>query len=296
MPREERTLVQVAEIGLTDEYTDSQIYERLSRRTKNASFAEGLRELAAAENRHYEFWHKYAPESKPEVSKLKIYWILFLKTIFGVTFTVRYLERHEGDVINAYKSVRHMIPEGDMKAFDEMLADEEGHESTLSKRIEGSTIRYISFIVLGLADALVEVTGIHAGSLGIYNKTELAGLAGIIAGAAASLAMASAAYAQAKQGFQGSAKASAVYTGISYFVTAVILATPYFLTGNMVNALASSLTLAVVIITFTTYYSSVISNKPFMRDFLEILGIMFGVTAALYVFGFIIRLTTGIGV
>jgi VIT1/CCC1 family predicted Fe2+/Mn2+ transporter len=285
----ERSLSDVAKIGLTDEYMDSLIYDKLAKRTGNAAFADSLRELAAAEQRHYEFWRRYAPEAKPAVSRIKIYWILFLKTVFGVTFTVRYLERHEGDVISAYKSVRNLIPEGDMKSFDEMLADEEGHESSLSRRIEGSTIRYISFVVLGLADALVEVTGIHAGSLGIYNKTELAGLAGIIAGAAASLAMASAAFAQAKQGFQGSARASAVYTGISYFVTAVILATPYFLTSNMVSALATSLTLAVVIVTFATYYSSVISNKPFMRDFAEIIGILFGVTVALYLFGLAIR-------
>jgi len=150
--------------------------------------------------------------------------------------------------------------------------------------------------VLGLADALVEITGIHAGSLGIYNKTEIAGLAGIIAGAAASLAMASAAFAQAKQGFQGSARLSAVYTGVSYFITAVILASPYFLTGSMVYALAASLTLAVVILALTTYYSTVISIKPFARDFLVILGIMFGVTVILYLFGYIVRIETGITV
>ena len=279
---------------MTDEYTDHLVYDKLSRRTKNESMAEPLRQLAAAELRHYEYWLKYAPDEKPKVSNFKINWILFLETIFGVTFTVRYLDRHEGDVIKQYKSVRHLIPEGDTKAYDEMLVDEVDHEAYFSKMIEGSTIRYISFVVLGLADALVEVTGIHAGSLGIYHKTELAGLAGIIAGAAASLAMASAAYAQAKQGFQGSAKASALYTGISYFLTAVILATPYFLTGSMVYALAASLTLAVVIITCATYYSSVISSKPFARDFLEILGIMLGVTLALYVFGDFIGLTTGI--
>jgi len=292
--REESPLSHVAKIGQTDEYTDATIYEELAKRIKNEAFAETLRQLAAAEHKHYEFWRKYAPDVKISVSKLQIYWVLFLEAVFGVTFTVRYLERHEGDVIKAYKSVRHLIPESDRGPFEDMLADEISHEAGFSQRIEGATIRYISFVVLGLADALVEVTGIHAGSLGIYNRTELAGLAGVIAGAAASLAMASAAYAQAKQGFHGSAKLSAIYTGISYFVTAVVLATPYFLTSSMVLALASSLTLAVVVVTFATFYSSVISGKPFARDFFEILAIMFGVTVALYAFGFFIRVTTGI--
>ena len=123
-----------------------------------------------------------------------------------------------------------------------------------------------------------------------YDKTEIAGLAGVIAGAAASLAMASAAYAQAKQGgFEGSARLSAIYTGVSYFLTAITLATPYFLTKNMVVALSSSLSLAVAILAITTWYSVVIQQKTFFRDFLEILLILFGATIALYLFGYVIH-------
>jgi len=70
------------------------------------------------------------------------------------------------------------------------------------EQMQGQYLKYISFVILGLADAIVEISGIHAGSLGIYHSTEITGLAGIVAGAAASIAMASAAYAQAKQGFQ----------------------------------------------------------------------------------------------
>ena len=288
-------LVRAAEAGLADEFTDRTLYERLSESVKKRpDFAATLKQFAAMENRHYDFWRKYVPDAKPKVSSRTIYWTLFLKTIFGITFTIRYLGRHERDGIETYKSVAHLIPEEDKQAFDEMMADEEEHESALSSRIETSAVRYISFIVLGLADALVEITGIHAGSLGIYNKTEIAGLAGIVAGAAASLSMASAAFAQAKQGFQGSARMSAVYTGVSYFITAVFLATPYFLTKNMVVALGSSLVVAVAIIAASTYYSSIITSKPFARDFLEILGIMLGVTIALYFFGYVIHVATGI--
>ena len=139
-----------------------------------------------------------------------------------------------------------MIPPEDKATFEEMVEDEKEHERKLASDVEGSYIKYISFIVLGLADALVEIAGIHAGSLGIYNSTLITGLAGIIAGAAASIAMASAAYAQAKQGFQGSAGLSAFYTGISYFVSAVILATPYFLTEDKYLAIFSSLVLGII--------------------------------------------------
>ena len=281
-------------MGLSDEFTDHKLYDRLSLTVKGDSpFSEILKSLSSTEHRHYEFWRKYAPDQEPKVSSLAISWVLLLRMLFGLTFAVRYLDRHEAKVVKRYKSVAHLIPESDRTSFDEMLKDEEEHEREFGRKIESSVIRYISFVVLGLADALVEITGIHAGSLGIYNITEYAGLAGIVAGAAASLAMASAAFAQAKQGFQGSARLSAAYTGISYFITAVILATPYFIFASMVYALTVSLLLAVLIITFVSYYSSIISGKPFTRDYLEILGIMFGVTLALYVFGYVVGITTG---
>jgi len=290
-------LARVARVGMSDEFADFTLYERLSKSVKTeSSLAEALRQLSATERRHYEFWKRYVPGEKPSFSRLKLFLLLLLERVLGLTFAVRYLERHESEVIKLYKSVASLIPQEDKGAFEEMLGDEEEHEKQFSVRVESSSIRYISFVVLGLADALVEITGIHAGSLGIYNSTEIAGLAGVIAGGAASLAMASAAYAQAKQGFQGSARLSAIYTGVSYFVTAVVLASPYFLTRIMVSALTVSLLFAVVILAFTIYYSSVISGKLFGKDFAEILLIMFGVTLVLFIFGYVIRIETGITV
>jgi len=288
-------LSRIAKTRMSHEFTDAKLYERLSKTVSSASpFAGVLMQLSATEHRHCEFWKKYAPEEEPKMDRLKLYWILLLRRVLGLTFASRLLDRHESSVVKEYRALAGLIPEADKAAFEEMVADEQEHEKEFAQKIESSAIRYISFVVLGLADALVEITGIHAGSLGIYNLTEYAGLAGVTAGAAASLAMASAAFAQAKQGFQGSAKLSAVYTGISYFITAIILAAPYFLTPSMIYALGTSLFLAVVILALISYYSTVISGKPFLRDFLEMLLIMFGVTVALYLFGHFIRVSTGI--
>ena len=267
-----------------DEYADYAVYKKLSESSleKNKAFKKTLARLAKMEYRHYVFWSKYCPERKVGASTLKVNLIVFLRFLLGVTFAVKYLERTEAKVIKKYRAMSHRIPSKDMRAFRQMIADEEEHERDFYERFDEPHIKYISFIVLGLADALVEIAGIHAGSLGIYNSTELAGLAGIVAGAAASIAMASAAYAQAKAGFEGSATMSAVYTGISYFVTAVILATPYFLTKIMLNALFTSLALAVLLIAFISFYGSVISGGIFRKDFIEVTAIMFGAAA----FGF----------
>jgi vacuolar iron transporter family protein len=242
--------------------------------------------------KHYNFWKKYCEDKTSEikVSRLIVSYVLFIRFVLGTSFAIKYLEKKERDTIKRYDSISHLIPSEDLPAFNEMVADEKEHERNLAKEVEGGYLKYISFIVLGLADALVEIAGIHAGSLGIYNSTLITGLAGVIAGAAASIAMASAAFAQAKQGFQGSAGLSAFYTGFSYFINAVILATPYFLTSNKYLAITVSLIIGILIIAFISYYNSVLSDEGFIRDFLQLAGIMLGATAALYIIGYLVRI------
>jgi VIT1/CCC1 family predicted Fe2+/Mn2+ transporter len=279
-------LQKVARVRMSDEWSDFTLYDRLAKTVgADSPFAGVLKTLSTTEHGHYEFWKKYVPDEQPKLAKLKLYWILFLRRFFGLTFATRYLDRHEAKVVVEYRGLAELIPESDRAAFDAMVADEKEHEKAFALKVESSAVRYISFVVLGLADALVEISGIHAGWLGLFDKTEIAGLAGVIAGGAASLAMASAAFAQAKQGFQGSARLSAVYTGVSYFVTAVILATPYFLTTNMLLALFSSLSLAVVLLAISTWYSIVIQQKFFLRDFVEILAILFATTIVVFALG-----------
>jgi VIT1/CCC1 family predicted Fe2+/Mn2+ transporter len=274
-----------------DELTDYTVYSRLARRGK-PQFRESIQKISEMEMKHYNFWKKYNPEevAKINVSDIVVRFVMTLRLILGSSFAIKYLEKKERDTIKKYGSLEHLIPPEDKAAFDEMVADEKFHERDLAKSVEGSYLKYISFIVLGLADALVEIAGIHAGSLGIYNSTLITGLAGIIAGAAASIAMASAAFAQAKQGFEGSAGLSAMYTGISYFINAVILATPYFLTSDKYLALGFSLFLGICIIAFISYYNSILSEESFLRDFGELAGIMLGATAALYLIGMAVRL------
>jgi len=290
------TLADFAYESAVDEFTDYVVYKKMSGLgfEKRHRFSGTLKKMSAMEYGHYRFWMKYCPDREIKVSNLKVYLIIFLRLLLGVTFAVKFLERNEMNTIRKYKDVARRIPQRDQAQFRRIIADEVEHENEFANRFDEPHVRYISFIVLGLADALVEIAGIHAGSLGIYNKTELAGLAGIIAGAAASIAMASAAYAQAKTGFKGSAARSAVYTGISYFFTALILATPYFLTDDMIYALTASLIFAVVLTAFISFYGAVISGGRFKKDFIEITSIILGATVALYLLGIAIGYFTGI--
>ncbi len=287
-------LSRVAVESVLDEYTDHTVYSTLARREKNPAFKRALEELAESERVHLEFWKKYTPYYVPHVGRLKLDIILFMRIFLGLTFTLKFLERHEDSVIRRYRSVAHLIPAGDKRQFESMLDDEEHHENYLMGEVHENRVKYISFVVLGLADAVVEISGIHAGSLGVFNRTELAGIAGVVAGMSASIAMASAAYAQAKQGFQGSAKWGATYTGVSYMVTAIFLALPYFLTASMVLALGTSITIGVVLVAMLTYYDTIISSRGFARQFGEMAGIILGASLALFLAGTVLRELFGI--
>jgi len=291
-------LAEFAYESAKDELTEYVTYKKLSELKigNKPELSKILMRLAEMEHRHYEFWKKFCPDRKVTVNKIKVSLMVFLRLFLGATFIVRLLERGEMDAIKKYQEIAPLAPAEDEEGFQRVIGDEKEHERELVGQIDEPQIKYISFIVLGLGDALVEISGIHAGSLGIYNSTKLAGLAGVIAGAAASVAMASAAYAQAKTGFKGSAGLSAIYTGASYFVTAVVLATPYFLTEIMINALLASVVAGILLIAFTSFYSSVIAGGVFRKDFTEVTSIMLGATVGLYILGSVIGYLTGLRV
>lgn len=289
-------LTEIAAEASRDEFTDYTVYMALSKREKNQKFREALKSLAETERAHYDFWRSYVPEQRMKVSRVRVYFVLLLRTILGLTFTLKFLERHEEAVIKRYREIAPSIPSTDSVRFEEIVGQEQQHENLLMGEIEEGRVKYMSFIVLGLADAVVEVAAIHAGSLGIYDRTELAGLAGVIAGMAASIAMASAAYAQAKQGFSGSARWPAIYTGVTYMLTATALALPYFLTKSMVAALIASLATGIILVAFITYYDTVVSGRLFRKQFTEITAIILGATVALYIVGVVIRNLLGISI
>lgn len=289
------SIYDIARKEARDEITDHTVYKKLSSIERDQKAKKVFSALATTELRHYNFWLRYCNGESINPDMLKVYLVIVFRYVIGAAFVIKYLEKNEASVVKEYKSISGIIPKKHRKEFDGMLLDEEHHEQAFADSIHSTNVRYISFIVLGLADALVEIAGIHAGSLGIYNSTILTGLAGIVAGAAASISMASAAYAQSRQGgFEGSSKRAAAYTGLSYFVSAVILASPYFITDQLVLALVSSLGLGVLIIAFVSWYNSVISGSAFKKDFLELTSVMFAATLALFAFGLVIRSLFGI--
>ncbi|GBC74252.1 hypothetical protein HRbin05_00287 [archaeon HR05] len=285
--------VEVAGYACRDEYTDYYIYNALASSSVIPKALKGrLALMAEQEYRHYEFWKRYTDRIiVVKEPKIKVLMMKFLALIMGITFVVRMLERHESSVIEGYKGLLHIMKdEDDRRMLEGIIDEEEKHESSLVENISEGRVKYLGFTVLGLSDALIEIAGIHAGTLGVYTDTFKAGLAGLIAGVAASIAMASAAYNQAKQTEGVKASSAATYTGIAYVVTALLLALPYFIVHDILEALLISLMISIAILAYIALYSHVLFNRNFFRELGETTGIIFGATIALYAFGELIRI------
>lgn len=139
---------------------------------------------------------------------------------------------------------------------------------------------YISAIVLGLSDALVELTGALAGFTIALRDNRLIALAGLTTGVAASLSMAASEF-LSREADPNSRHpyTAAIYTGIAYLITVTLLLLPYFLLDSPFMALGCCLVTAGCIITAFTYLVSQIRQKPFLPYCLQMLTISFSVSA-----------------
>jgi|BEDMetMinimDraft_2_1075160.scaffolds.fasta_scaffold00688_5 VIT1/CCC1 family predicted Fe2+/Mn2+ transporter len=269
-----------------DEYQDYVIYSSLAKREKNLEKREILERMSKQEHTHYLFWKEFLSENyEPKISKFTLYVVLLLKFFFGITFSLKYLERHEEKVIKEYEKLLNYISEEKKERLKAILEDEKSHERNLLSQLESSFVKYFGFVVLGLADAIVEISGVHAGFLGVTSSTIIAGVAGLVVGVSASIAMGSAAYIQAKQTMGMKPSTSAISTGISYLGAAALLATPYFLTEIMIIAFIASIIVAVILTSYFTFYSSVVFERKFIGEFLQNTALILATALASYLFG-----------
>ncbi|MFN4178973.1 MAG: VIT1/CCC1 transporter family protein [Armatimonadota bacterium] len=269
-----------------DEYTDFTIYTHLAKREKRDDFKQLLQKMAEQEFRHYEFWKSLSGrDCASEMPKWKLTLVTLSRILFGLTFTVKLLERHEEQVIEAYRQFIPKLPPDASARLSEILKDEEMHEKSLVSELNEGVVRYIGFIALGLADAVVEITGVHAGFLGATTTTLAAGVAGLIVGLSAAISMAAAAYIQAKHESVKNPIPSALATGIAYIAAVVLLAAPYFITHSNILAFVISVVLAFGLVVAFTFYSSVINESNFKREVVESTVVLFATALVSYLFG-----------
>jgi VIT1/CCC1 family predicted Fe2+/Mn2+ transporter len=277
-----------------EEITGARLYQSLSRVVKEKDNAKVLADIAVAEEAHYAFWKKLSGEDAP-LYRLRYLLFYLAARVLGLTFALKLMERGEKNASEGYAKVASLVP-----GAEKIGEDEEAHEQALIGMIEEERLAYIGSIVLGLNDALVELTGTLAGLTFAIQNGSIVAISGIITGIAAGFSMAASDYLSSKAEGNPNAVRSATYTGIAYLITVLLLVVPYLVfpqTGKWIYvSLAVTLVIAIVIIAGFNFYISVAKGLNFKSRFLEMAGISLGVAAFSFGVGLLVRLIFGVSV
>lgn len=266
-----------------NEITEHAVYMNLAKITKGKN-SEVLKRIADDELHHYNEWKKIA-NIEVQLNSFSVLKYSLVSKIFGLTFAIKAMEMGEKQAEAVYSELIDDLPEA-----KKILDDEVEHEKLLIAMIDEEKIGYIGSMVLGLNDALVELTGALAGFTFTLQNSRLIGAAGLITGIAASLSMSASEYLSQKSEKENKNPIRAsFYTGIAYIVTVLLLIMPYFVFENYYAALAVTLIDAVLVIVIFTFFVAVVKELSFKRMFLEILTISLGVAAVSFVIGWVTR-------
>ena len=216
-----------------------------------------------------------------------------LSRVIGVTFTIKLFEQGEETGIADLRTIEQELPEARA-----ILAEEEEHEKKLMELIDEERLHYIGSVVLGLNDAMVELTGTIAGLTFALANCRLVALSGLITGISATLSMAASNYLAQRAEGNGKALKSSLYTGVAYLLAVAVIILPYLLLPNSwyVAAFAIMLGSVILIILGFNYYTSVAQGTPFFKRFAEMALISLGVAALSFGIGLAAKALLGIQV
>lgn len=268
-----------------NEITEYHVYHKLSGLVKKEHNARVLQSIGDCELAHYQFLREITGEdvapNRPKV------WVFCLVARFlGLTFGLKLMEKGESEASAAYGDMS-----GAVTGLDRISREEGEHEEQLIGIIDDEKLKYVGSIVLGLNDALVELTGALAGFTLALGEIRLIALAGLITGIAGAFSMAASEYLSIKsEGEVLHPLRASLYTGVTYLFTVLFLILPYLVLDNPYLSLAFTLSNALLVILLFTGYVSVAQDIPFRKRFSEMAAISLGVAALTFGISYFVRL------
>ena len=266
-------------------------YLKLSEVIKDDHNAEILKNIAKEELKHYQTWKGYT-RTDTKANNLRVRFYYWLSKLLGLTFGIKLMELGEEKAQENYSTLIDLIPEAKT-----ILEEEEKHEDELLAMLDEESLKYAGSVVLGLNDALVELTGALAGLTFAFKDTKTIALAGLITGISASFSMAASEYLSSKSDEDEKVPLkSAIYTGIAYILTVAILILPYLIAKNYLVSLAWTIGNAILVIAVFNFYISVAKGLNFKKRFFEMSLISLGVALFSFIIGNLVNKAFGISV
>ena len=278
------------------EATEAEVYRRLAKMQEdpvNQSILEGI---ALEEERHEAVIAKMTGE-EVKADRAKVTRQIVLAKLFGFTFSVKMMEATEQDAAAEYRNL----------GLHDIAEEEEAHEQNMIGMLDEERLRYSGSVVLGMSDALVELTGALAGLTFALQDLNLVALAGLVTGIAAAFSMGASEYLSSRTEKKAeSAVKAAFFTWISYLLTVLLLVAPFLIfqadspefygLGPHVQALICTFAAGLLIVALFNFYLSVIEEVSFRSRFLEMTGILGMVSLISYGIGIALRGALGVDV
>ena len=278
------------------EATEAEVYRRLAKMQEdpvNQSILEGI---ALEEERHEAVIAKMTGE-EVKADRAKVTRQIVLARLFGFTFSVKMMEATEQDAAAEYRNL----------GLHDIAEEEEAHEQNMIGMLDEERLRYSGSVVLGMSDALVELTGALAGLTFALQDLNLVALAGLVTGIAAAFSMGASEYLSSRTEKKAeSAVKAAFFTWISYLLTVLLLVAPFLIfqadspefhgLGPHVQALMCTFAVGLLIVALFNFYLSVIEEVSFRSRFLEMTGILGMVSLISYGIGIALRGALGVDV
>lgn len=173
-----------------------EVYRRLAELEKDPVRRQTLVRIMHDERRHCAILKRrtgreMAPDPK------RVFWYVWIMRVLGPAFVVRQMELCEKGTEASYSLY------AEREEFIRIASEEKRHGEDLTNLAGGMRLSYMSSVVLGLNDALVEFTGALAGFTLALNEPRLVALTGSITGVAAALSMAASEYLSTKSDATG---------------------------------------------------------------------------------------------
>ena len=287
MELDKATLNQVLKFQ-QDEIDGYEIYKKLALLVKDKENSAIIAHMSADEYKHYRTWRHYSGQDRSP-NRLKVSFFLLLSKLFSYTFGIKLLEKTEDQASAGYAPYKALFPE-----LEAIIREEDEHEELLVGMIDEESVKYSGSVVLGLNDALVELTGTLAGLTLAFQNTRMIALSGLITGIAAALSMAASEFLSiSSEKTEKNPGRAALYTGITYIITVFLLVLPYLVFRNYYFALGVMLLTGVLIIALFNFYVSVVREESFRKHFLRMVAISLGVAGLSFVIGYFVRNVVG---
>ncbi len=287
-----------------EESMHAELYRRLSIREKDVELKNILNKLYNFENNNKKLWEtiikKRAAYSIFFVNIL-ITLFIFVKHTLGVSMAIKMIEYRE---ISFHRKLNNISPQLLDKKRRNILNKIEKNQKTKEEPFENSimnrsnVIKNIRDVTFGMNDGLVEVLAATVGLGAALQNPILVLVGGLIIAVSGTLSMTGGAYISTdyeenininKKRAKSTARISAIYVGVFYFLGAIFPLLPFILGYSGFIAILLSIIFTTIVLSIVATIIAIITNVSITRKVGMTLGISLGAAFGTIILGYLAR-------